>query len=130
MNQSTLRARLVEVAPVLTGLGVLAMLGLLVVACGGGAPNVEQGRQLYLTQGCAVCHGPQGRGDGPGAANLGTPPRDFQHPELFKSGRSIDAIARTLADGLTHPNSQMPAFPHLSETDRRHLAAYVLSIER
>lgn len=29
---------------------------------------------------CAACHGPDGRGDGPGAANLNPKPRDFHDP--------------------------------------------------
>lgn len=35
-----------------------------------------QARQLFDTT-CAMCHGPQGRGDGPAAAALNPPPRNY-----------------------------------------------------
>ncbi len=36
-----------------------------------------RGKTLYEAN-CAVCHGPQGRGDGPGAAGLNPPPPDLR----------------------------------------------------
>jgi mono/diheme cytochrome c family protein len=43
--------------------------------------DIEQGRQLYATY-CAVCHGSGGRGDGPVAFMLRTPPADLTSRRL------------------------------------------------
>lgn len=46
---------------------------------------VEQGKALYLGKGtCANCHGPEGAGDGPVAAQLNPSPRNFQHPGFWR----------------------------------------------
>ena len=49
------------------------------------AASLEQGRQLFK-QNCIVCHGPEGRGDGPAAASLKPLPADLammvrHHPD-------------------------------------------------
>ena len=49
------------------------------------AASLEQGRQLFK-QNCIVCHGAEGRGDGPAAASLKPQPADLaimagHHPE-------------------------------------------------
>lgn len=36
----------------------------------------QAARQLFTTT-CAICHGAQGRGDGPASANLNPPPRNY-----------------------------------------------------
>jgi mono/diheme cytochrome c family protein len=52
-----------------------------VVALAGALPayadgNAAAGRTIF-TQYCAVCHGPQGHGDGPGSAGLNPKPANF-----------------------------------------------------
>jgi mono/diheme cytochrome c family protein len=102
----------------------------LATAAGGcaGAPSVAEGQQLYRGNGCATCHGPLGRGDGPVGRTLTPPPRDFRDAHPFKNGTSIEAIAQTLEDGLTRDGSQMPRFDHLSARERQSLALFVISI--
>lgn len=113
---------------------ILALALPLVTACGGGgsAPalsgQVKVGYDLYQSQGCAVCHGKDGRGDGPAAASLGAKPRDFRSAEGFRGPRSVESIARVLIEGVPGSGGGMPAYPHLSETDRNAIAAYVLSL--
>lgn len=48
---------------------------------GGGAANIspaarQEAENIFSTR-CATCHGPQGRGDGPGSAGLNPKPRNF-----------------------------------------------------
>jgi mono/diheme cytochrome c family protein len=47
----------------------------------GDSEAVRAGRALYAQQ-CAMCHGDQGRGDGPGGAQTSVTPYDFTRPEF------------------------------------------------
>lgn len=87
---------------------------------------VEQGQALFIRNGCAVCHGPEGRGDGQVAATLRPPPRDFRDPAAYKNGHSKAAIARTIQKGL--PGTAMPGYRHLSAQEREQIAAYICSL--
>ncbi len=97
---------------------------------------------LYAENGCASCHGPGGRGDGPVGQTLDPRPRDFQDVAAFKRGFDVEAIAHTLATGIlvpaaaatgatgapSHHQQGMPKFDHLSEFERQSLALYVISL--
>jgi mono/diheme cytochrome c family protein len=113
---------------------------LIVLVCGGcSRPSITQGRTLYQENGCGSCHGPDGHGDGPLAAKLAAHPIDFRDASEFKRGTSEDDIARTLAQGIailhtmpalqhTHHMLVMPQFNHLTKTQRRSIALYVISL--
>ena len=92
------------------------------------APSVAEGRTLYRANGCITCHGPDGHGDGPIAATLAPRPRDFRDRAAFKQGNNESAIASTLAHGI-RKGGAMPVFPHLSERERRSLAAFVRALQ-
>ena len=73
------------------------------------------------------------------APNLPASPIDFSDVSLFKRGTTEDAIADTLAKGVsvdhpvpalhyTHHELLMPSFEHLTLTDRRSIALYVISL--
>lgn len=85
------------------------------------AAVLEQGRQVYVPM-CAPCHGDAGRGDGPAAATMRPPPRNFQQG-LFKfantgSGNlpSDAALAETIRRGL----QGTPMLPWDLPAERRH----------
>jgi len=59
--------------------------------------QVRRGEVLYASQ-CAVCHGLQGRGDGPNAARLERSPRDFTAAELM-AAKTDDELYRVIAGG-------------------------------
>jgi len=87
---------------------------------------------LYRAR-CAVCHGPEGHGDGPAAALLTPAPRDFTSGVYkFRSTPSGTLptetdVVRTITRGL--PGTSMPPFGDLlSESDRHALAQYVLGM--
>ncbi len=88
--------------------------------------TVEQGKALFTRNGCAVCHGPDGRGDGQIAATLQPPARDFRDPAAYKNGPSEAAIARTIQKGM--PGTSMPGYAHLSAEERAQIAAYIRSL--
>ncbi len=52
-----------------------------------------------------ICHGADGKGDGPAAAALNPSPRNFQEPQFWQENANQD-IAETIRNGL----SPMPAF--------------------
>ncbi|MGH7251239.1 MAG: c-type cytochrome, partial [Nitrospiraceae bacterium] len=71
-----------------------------------GAPDSvgERGRAIYLDR-CAVCHGPQGRGDGPEAPFLSPRPAS-----LISAGTSVKSDAEFLAVIANgKPRTAMPA---------------------
>ena len=45
---------------------------------------VKEGREIFKTR-CSVCHGLEGKGDGPGATGLNPKPRNLSDPEWQKS---------------------------------------------
>ena len=117
--------------------GGLVLIALVSAGCA--QPSIVEGRTLYQENGCASCHGPEGHGDGRLAANLPARPIDLRDVSQFKHGASEDEIARTLAQGiaivhtmpalqLTHHMLVMPQFNHLSKTQRRSIALYVISL--
>ncbi|MDR7415845.1 MAG: cytochrome c [Armatimonadota bacterium] len=81
--------------------------------------------QQYATL-CAVCHGPEGRGDGPAGATLNPKPMNF-HARAFQErmppGATFWVIKHGLAD--TPRRSGMPAFGALRDEQIWALVAYV-----
>ena len=117
--------------------GGLGLVSTLLMGCA--RPSVSQGRALYEENGCSGCHGPDGYGDGLLAHNLPAKPIDFRDVSQFKRGTSEDDIAKTLAEGIsivhsipelhhTHHELLMPQFDHLTKTQRRSIALYVISL--
>ncbi len=111
-----------------SSVGVLLALG--VVACGSSAgelPVEEQsGEQLYASQRCALCHGPDGS-----SAFWRPGPELLSHLDSW----TVETLAGYLADPPSVAatmsrldGEDMPAYGHLDEPTRRRLAAYVLSL--
>ena len=121
----------------ITSLVEFGMLAIAATSCA--QSSVNRGRTLYGANGCASCHGPEGHGDGPLAKNLPAAPIDFRNVSLFKRGATEDDIAETLLEGVsmvhtvpalqqTHHVLLMPKFDHLTKTERRSIALYVIAL--
>ena len=115
--------------------GVISAVMLLFSCSGSDDVSVEsrpeamaRGKLLYDRYGCAVCHGAEGRGDGPVARSLKPPPRDFRDAEAFKNGRSLGAISETIRVGVMDKGVGMPGYPHIPNEERRAIGAYVASL--
>ncbi len=92
-------------------------------------PNTPPGRRVYM-QRCAVCHGPDGRGNGPAAPSMIPRPRDFTKGQYkYRSTAegqppTDDDVLRVIASGL--PASAMPYWKDvLSEPEMRAVAEYI-----
>lgn len=108
-------------------LTTIGVAGAMTIGCN---DRVTRGRELYLQHGCAVCHGQSGRGDGPAAKTLTSPPRDFSSPRHLVQGASEEAVANSIANGVDAPGSQMPPFSHIPEDDRKLIAAWIVSLQQ
>ncbi|HYB70177.1 MAG TPA: c-type cytochrome, partial [Candidatus Bathyarchaeia archaeon] len=88
------------------------------------AVSVASGAALFRTD-CAICHGPGGRGDGPGGAGLPRPPADLTAPHTAQH------TAGDMFWWLTHgiPTGGMPPFGAvLSEEDRWDLINFIRTL--
>jgi len=83
---------------------------------------LTHGKTLFETN-CAVCHGAQGFGDGPGS-NLPIKPRNFHEAAGWKNARRPSDIFKMLDKGIP---PFMPAYGQLSPVDRWALTHYVLA---
>ena len=86
---------------------------------------LAHGKELFSQQ-CTSCHGDQGLGNGPAAAGLVPPPRNFTATTGWKNGHKPSGIFKTLKEGS--PGTSMASFATLSTEDRWSLANYVASL--
>ncbi len=89
------------------------------------AQVLELGRELYTDQ-CQPCHGDDGKGAGPAARFLATPPRDltagvWTHMESTTLEEMIAATAKGIPDTDMEPFEEL-----LTEDEIFAVAAYVL----
>jgi putative copper resistance protein D len=88
------------------------------------AVSVASGAALYRTH-CATCHGPLGRGDGPGGAGLVRPPADLT------AAHTAEHTAGDMFWWLTHgiPAGGMPPFgATLAEEERWDLINFIRTL--
>ncbi|MBI4924854.1 MAG: cytochrome C oxidase subunit IV family protein [Bdellovibrio sp.] len=86
---------------------------------------IAKGKIAFSIQ-CVACHGAEGQGNGPAAAALKPPPRNFTSQENWKLGRKPSQVFKTIRDGI--PNSAMSSFSTIPNDDRWALVHYVLSL--
>lgn len=87
---------------------------------------VAHGVAVYKNN-CAVCHGSDGKGDGPAGAALQPPPRNLVEGKWKKGGTSIELFT-SIQKGLE--GTSMAAFGHLPVPDRWALVQYIRSITK
>ncbi len=83
---------------------------------------LETGKNLFVTM-CASCHGEDGKGNGPGAAALNPPPRNFANEEGWKNGSSLSGIYTSLQEGI--PGTGMIPYAILTPKDKFSLVHYI-----
>jgi mono/diheme cytochrome c family protein len=106
-------------------LGIVAAVAMVTLAvASAGVAAEDLGARLYAER-CTACHGPEGRGDGPVAAALEPPPRNFRDEEFWKA-RTLDDIRKVVREG--RPGTLMQAFGGVfSDAEIDAVARYVAS---
>lgn len=95
--------------------------------------TVAQGKELYKKMKCFLCHGDEGRGDGPITVTLrnewGRPfdARDLTKGWTFRGGNTLRDIYRTISTGL-NGTPMGPYADYLTPEERWSLAHYVKSL--
>jgi mono/diheme cytochrome c family protein len=75
----------------------------------------DQAQKMFATV-CAVCHGMEGRGDGPGAATLNPKPRNYTDPKWQATVTDDDLKKTILLGGQGVGKSpMMPGQPQLKD---------------
>jgi mono/diheme cytochrome c family protein len=104
---------------------VVAVVGLSMAAHA--QDNVAAGKQVFLHN-CVVCHGPEGRGDGAGAAGLNPKPANFG--DTNRRATPGDKQVRIVTNGGASEklSPMMPAFSEaLTAQQIRDVVAFIRS---
>jgi mono/diheme cytochrome c family protein len=87
--------------------------------------SLARGQELYARD-CAVCHGQDGKGDGPAAAVMDPRPAsflDFEHSAIYGPGEKYWLI------GNGSGETGMPAFDTLGLAERWDIVNFILSLQ-
>ncbi len=68
------------------------------------ADDISRGKQLFQEK-CTICHGADGKGNGPAAAALNKHPADFNNPEFWKGD-----VDKKISNIVRNGRPPMPAF--------------------
>ncbi|MDP4200611.1 MAG: cytochrome c [Bacteroidota bacterium] len=88
---------------------------------------VSRGRATYMSS-CAVCHGTQGRGDGPAAAALAAKPRDHTNGAYMDKLSNSHIYKVVKFGGVMFGYPAMPAQPSLGDDEIKDLIAFVRTL--
>jgi len=111
---------------------ILFLLFCLLCSCeiARGQTSIDQGKKLYLSYGCALCHGWSGNGDGIKSQAFDPPPTNFHHLKGYLHGSDKDSIRRSIQYGIKEDNSIMPAFEDISPEELNQLISYLQSLQK
>jgi high-affinity iron transporter len=99
----------------LTTAGLLLVIGLL----GSSGPVLAQSGKAIFDGNCAMCHGQDGKGNGPASSAFHPKPKDF-HLSSFWQGNVKEKITQTIENG----HGQMPAI-NLSPSQIKEVINYM-----
>jgi mono/diheme cytochrome c family protein len=79
----------------------------------------DEGKSLYEDK-CMICHGQDGKGDGPAALSLNPKPKDFDRPEFWNQ-KDLDQV---ITNQVKNGKGAMPAFS-LSDKEVKAIIEYM-----
>jgi mono/diheme cytochrome c family protein len=85
---------------------------------------IAYGKKVFAAN-CALCHGNEGKGDGPGGAGLNPKPRNFVEGK-WTQGNGLSDHFKVVTNGI--PGSSMASFKHLKVGDRWAVVHFINSI--
>jgi len=88
------------------------------------APDPANGEAIFSEK-CAPCHGPQGLGDGPQAAQLPNAPAPLGQPDFARTAAPAEWYAVVTNGNI---DKFMPPFSSLSDGERWDVVAYALTL--
>ncbi|HEX3444223.1 MAG TPA: cytochrome c [Chthoniobacterales bacterium] len=90
--------------------------------------DLSEGKKVFETR-CFVCHGRDGKGDGPSVTGLAEKPQDLTDPNWQKSN-SDDLIGIVIKQGgvAIGKTGAMPPNPDLTQAQIQSLVAFVRSL--
>ncbi len=94
-----------------------------------GQEAVEKGKALYLSYGCAVCHGKEGKGDGISANTFDPKPTNFDNVKNYHHGSAKQDIVYNIRMGIAQESSGMPSFAHIPRKEVEMIADYLISLQ-
>jgi len=111
----------------------LLVLVFLFYACDNAATEAaaveNKGKELYLSYGCALCHGWNGAGDGINGQKFRPAPTNFHRPQSYMHGQDRDSIRRNIQYGIKEDNSIMPAFEDIPPEEIDQIINYLQSLQ-
>ena len=90
----------------------------------------DKGKELYLSYGCALCHGRNGEGNGISSRKFSPPPTDFHDPKAYLHGQDRNSIKRSIQYGIKEDNSIMPAFEDIPPDELDKIISYLQSLQK
>ena len=113
---------------------VILLLFCLLWGCGKAVADTatlgNKGKELYLSYGCALCHGRNGAGDGINSQKFAPPPTNFHNPKAYLHGLDRDSIRRSIQYGIKEDNSIMPAFEDIPPEELDQIINYLQSLQK
>jgi mono/diheme cytochrome c family protein len=92
--------------------------------------DIEKGKQLYISNKCAQCHGDEGKGDGGDAEAYDPYPTNFHHIKGYLHGYQRADIIHTIKYGnKENANSIMPPFNKLTDEELKEISSYLVSLQ-
>jgi len=90
----------------------------------------DKGKELYLSYGCALCHGRNGEGNGINSQKFNPPPTNFHNSKAYLHGQDKDSIRRSIQYGIKEDNSIMPSFGDIPPDELDQIIIYLQSLEK
>ncbi|MBL8013614.1 MAG: cytochrome c [Candidatus Omnitrophica bacterium] len=88
------------------------------------------GRELYLSYGCAVCHGVLGDGKGMRKLEREMMPTNFTDGNSYRFGKDKNSIKHSIKFGIKEQGTVMPAFQHISDEELEAISLYLISLQK